>query len=95
MLNLARPTTLAYLLRFHRTYGPYHFFLPYLPLSQSTFPLSYTDTSDCLIHIPYLPITSSTIDPCTIKWRFAYHLIRVVAAIMYDTSTHKVVVLKA
>ena len=44
---------LACLLRFHRTYGPYHLILSYLPLSRSTLPLSHADTSDCPFHISY------------------------------------------
>ena len=41
---------------FSTDYGPYHFLSSYLPLSRSTFPLSYADTSDCprsSLLIPY------------------------------------------
>ena len=43
----------TWVLRFRRTYGPYHFILSYLPLSRSTIPLSCADTSDCLFPISY------------------------------------------
>ena len=37
------------LLRFHRTSDHYHFFLSYLPISQSPFPYHKQIPSDCLI----------------------------------------------
>ena len=55
--------------------------LSYLPLSRSTSPLSYADTSDCLLSYPYLPITPSPIVPDTYlvaprlslyQWLYAY-----------------------
>ena len=52
-------------------------------------------TSDCLIPFSYPLSPQSPIVPCTISWLFAYRLVTVVASILYNTSAHKAVVLRA
>ena len=58
------------------------------------FPLSYADyigLPRSFFLIPYPP--TSSIVPYPILWQMSYHAISVVVLILYDTSTHKAVVL--